>query len=788
MEQGLTLRKKNELSTGKGAVIPVYTFNYQLLDAAHYAFFCDVDEKVNVVISESEQQRETTSFVDAELEDQGESSNKLYYAVAAACGFFTGSLATTGFLEKALTEAHDYAGKDLERLIVFAANRAGYKKDSYKGAVQFILHHAVIRAGNRDAANGQKWGADLAANPSIAGLLFSMVTQFTQEQYSFGEKDRIISASVPEYYAIGEDVPTKIIYALLYWAFNLAVAATESARPILDEIGIDNGLLQILKEIIDVPVFQNLPESVEEAERSFSEWMISVFQNQADTCTDESREFDLRALIIEIKEEIDTSFPVLLNESLFRGFYLLHNLYLECKALHVTSFQELKKIDASKVLPLNNRTISRMSVIASGTFVCANLISAAKQALQKKKKKNQSFADVFWAEISYVGIGRFIFAIGADSKYWQSDFKVRFERATKAEDQKKASSRASNNDVDIQDVLKGFSLDPLGTRILYSLEAISVCSDIKHTEKPEIAERKQQWLDEWKRSLLKEFAATEDFFITDEDVIYDGLYKLNILQENRRWLYLLSMEMALFDPYHALGTDHDSKYKKLKESYDYSKNEFVRRQTLVKQEEFDQYKKLYAKYQGVVSGRTKTTLISAGSTVAVAVAAGTLAFTFAPAIAVALAGDAVLGLHGVALTNASLALLGGGSLAAGGLGMAGGTAVITGGASLVGLLSSGSATVTALMLQTPAEYWLRQSSKILTFSDSVLCGALSDIKTVEGLIQLFQKTKEDVSQKLSSIEAEENELDKDLIKNTKTYIKYLERTEDSLRRIAGRVK
>ncbi len=76
-------------------------------------------------------------------------------------------------------------------------------------------------------------------------------------------------------------------------------------------------------------------------------------------------------------------------------------------------------------------------------------------------------------------------------------------------------------------------------------------------------------------------------------------------------------------------------------------------------------------------------IIAAGVVTITAVATGGLAFAFAPGIATLIAGEAVVGLHGAALTSASLAFVGGGSLAAGGLGMAGGTAIITGGGALL---------------------------------------------------------------------------------------------------------
>ena len=97
-----------------------------------------------------------------------------------------------------------------------------------------------------------------------------------------------------------------------------------------------------------------------------------------------------------------------------------------------------------------------------------------------------------------------------------------------------------------------------------------------------------------------------------------------------------------------------------------------------------------------------------------------MAFAFAPQIAIAIAGEAVVGLHGAALTSASLAFVGGGALAAGGAGMAGGVAIITGGGALLGLAGSGGASAVTMLLQTSPGYWTRQGAKLVTFSKVVL--------------------------------------------------------------------
>ena len=109
-------------------------------------------------------------------------------------------------------------------------------------------------------------------------------------------------------------------------------------------------------------------------------------------------------------------------------------------------------------------------------------------------------------------------------------------------------------------------------------------------------------------------------------------------------------------------------------------------------DEYDEYEE-YEKYEGIVSGKTRNVILGISGTVVAALATGGLAYAFAPQIAIALAGEAVAGLYGAALTNACLAMLGGGALAAGGLGMAGGTAVVTGGGMMLGIAASGTASM-----------------------------------------------------------------------------------------------
>lgn len=131
-------------------------------------------------------------------------------------------------------------------------------------------------------------------------------------------------------------------------------------------------------------------------------------------------------------------------------------------------------------------------------------------------------------------------------------------------------------------------------------------------------------------------------------------------------------------------------YQKLKKHDDYIENVFCNYFRLNYCDKFIELKKSLKKNKQIIEDKTlKKSVLKGASVVAIGAATGGLAYAFAPGIAVVLAGEAVAGLSGAALTSASLAFIGGGSIAAGGFGMAGGTAIITGGGAVLGLLGSG---------------------------------------------------------------------------------------------------
>lgn len=97
------------------------------------------------------------------------------------------------------------------------------------------------------------------------------------------------------------------------------------------------------------------------------------------------------------------SLPVLINETLVRGFFFVKHLAEELK-----DKKDFKRVNWNSVLPFKNRTIVRMLTISTGTFMAYDVVEAAIQS--------GGFNAACILRINFVGVGRFAIAIGSDVK------------------------------------------------------------------------------------------------------------------------------------------------------------------------------------------------------------------------------------------------------------------------------------------------------------------------------------------------------------------------------------
>ena len=504
---------KNELAKRKTSAVAtisqqsslftkVPVVKYSLVDYSKYAFEYKINDDIDVNMFESDRTFGGDEFVDAEFDESVSEKDYSYYVVAVASGIVTGLFSQLKLSDEALEMINDWKSKDWEKYITIAAQMAGYKKTDYKGAAAFIKNRFVPFVEenlNIEVQAGiEEWLNVLSNHPSVAGLVFSIFTQFSGNKYKLGDRG-VISEEVPDYYALGRNTMEKLAYGFLYWVFNLAVDASISKRALIDDLNLPKEVLKLLKELYKLPVFKDIPKNFEDAEKLYSSWLIKMFENSR--FTDESgqeKAFDLEEEIANLESVgaviFEKSIPAIINECLVRSFYVVKKLANEIREKEISSFEELNRVDIGNVLPFNNRLISRMVLISSGCFAGINVAGAALKAVLNKDKKEGKFAEALLAEVDIAGVGRFVFACVADSKYWSDDIKVFFQRKGNNKTSEAEAEEKIVEDMMSNDSFSVLSLTPSQTRALYSLESIAITKDIEHTDKEDIKDKKRLWL------------------------------------------------------------------------------------------------------------------------------------------------------------------------------------------------------------------------------------------------------------------------------------------------------
>lgn len=646
--------------------------------------------------------------LDSQVDLLSSQADKYDYLVSVGSGILCGLLDILWVGEFSLERGRTIANDKVDEFVKKTAKMLGCKDNDLQSSVKFLEKKFPIPSdGNTPDFGGglQHHLRDFAHHPTIVGLMFSLLTQFTSKSYGTDVNGCFMVVNVPEKSKafIGKDVPTKILFGTLVWFFHLVsdVAGSSSSVEKNGGTGIPGPILAFAKELSVLPVFKNLKVD----DNSLSVFLSKLFNGTLLAKHDQSGaiikdtvlKFDLRGELgvgIELGRQ---AIPVIANECIVRTFYFLRRFAMEMRANNVHSISDMKYIDWAKVKPSNNPTITRMLTISTGVFTTLDIGEAV-------------ISQKYWVSVNYIGIGLFAIAIGEDVNWCLKARKVKKVKQM-YEDIKRFSFSQSDEKI-YERIGNDMDIDKLGltveqTEILYNLEYYKTLNDIKNTKLPinndGVKQLKQEWLDEWKKYMARGFASflqiegVELHWYRDEKEL---IQKVEGNEPNNTWFRLVLLEAMLFEPYYPLSLEKDKKgndipsrkYKELQniisgykkgvgDSYldlifsgDYYTKGYINR-----------LRKCYDKVLRELNEVLKTVLTSVTVTAVIAIVATATAGVFAPAIAVALVGSNFAGLSGAALTSACLAYLGGGAIAIGGLGMIGGTAAIVGGGAILGL-------------------------------------------------------------------------------------------------------
>ena len=727
---------------------------------------------------------EEMNFVDAiesEFDPSISNADKKDYLMAAASGLLAASIDILWVGKFSLERASVWGRENSEQFVIALAKTKGYKGDSLKGAIKKLEEAFPLPSDKLTARFGgglQHHLRDFAHHPTLLGLVFSILSQFTGYGFGTNTAGDFISEKLPEDVLIGQNFAEKVYNGTVVWAGHLVSDMAGSSGSMGSGTGIPGPLLSAFKEISSLSFVKELRGVDDRGNYELSKLISKLFNGTffKQEGAKQGIRFDLRTEMGVAHEIGRMAVPVIVNECIVRAVYSIRRFYQEVQAQDVRILEELGKINPKKFLPLNSKPLTRMNTVSSGVFVAMECAAAAVGAALRSGGNKKHFAKEFLLNVNYVGIGRFAIACKSDAKYIAKDFQDVYEAFEEKQRQKRAAEVEGNPG--IQRLL----LTENQTTILESLKWQKVLYDISKTSKKTEAMAKKQWTDEWLSERPMEF----------EDVrVLRALIKEEVERsQSADWLRLVALELMLFEPYFQLGSVADKRFKSLKVVSSYETERFFAVQDVITSGEMKRLAKTYRKYVSVLRGTKTKATIGVAATAAITVTTAGIGWVFAPQVAILIMGGSFTGLSGAALTSASLAAIGGGSLAAGGLGMAGGTAMIAGGGALLGVATSGAASLSATVALSSKDFALTECAKLLAVCQHVLTDASGG---VEATIQIKMGIDKGISElervmeKEKAVEKPEKEKTK-LIKEQKTSLKYMQKCSNQLEKLIEKHK
>ena len=345
------------------------------------------------------------------------------YMVAVGSGIVAGIVDSLWVGQFSLERGKEWSSETVNDFVKNIAKNKGYEGDDLQGAIKYLEDKFPAPS---DSVTGEFGGGlqhhlrDFAHHPTPIGLGFSMLTQFTSKAYGTDKNGFFQIEDIKNKDFIGEDIPEKFLYGTIYWVFHMVSDMAGSSTNPGAGTGLPGPILSLLKELSSLPFFNSLNK---DGVKAFSLWISKLFNGTLLAERDEDgkiiqetvQRFDLRAEIGVMHELGRQALPVILNECIVRGVYFIRRLAAEIKEKDIKQINELKRIDWHKVKPANNRTITRMLTIATGTFTLVDMADAAIRSAVKSGGDSALFAKEFILRVNFIGVGRFAIAVGYDT-------------------------------------------------------------------------------------------------------------------------------------------------------------------------------------------------------------------------------------------------------------------------------------------------------------------------------------------------------------------------------------
>lgn len=237
----------------------------------------------------------------------------------------------------------------------------------------------------------------LAHNPSLLGLFFSILDQFSNTSHFVSNGQLISLQQAKDGWELkGNNIPSKLFCGFVNWFGHLisdVSGSDKSAAKGKRGMGIPSPLWTWSNDIIAIK--SKLGLSVTETDKAMNDLALEIFEKGYDT-----------------RFQTAQAIPVFLNELLVRLIYAIRRLF--------KYFKETPKTERSFKLmwkacePFSNPTVKRMLTVAHGTFCLVDVGDAVGRAFVSG---GGTFNVVeFFLRLNVVGVGRFVISLYGEAK------------------------------------------------------------------------------------------------------------------------------------------------------------------------------------------------------------------------------------------------------------------------------------------------------------------------------------------------------------------------------------
>lgn len=336
--------------------------------------------------------------------------DKIDYALAASSGCLCGIIDV--FLvgkpgESPLGEITDKWFDNKVRLFAKACGWKGPKKattNPVKSAIGFLERKFKVPYDQRGAGDAGSiiFGLtakshhfkSLAHNPTLLGLFFSILDQFTLSSHFVSEGQLIELVDVGGTFELkGNNIPSKVWCGFVNWIGHMMSDVAGSSGGKGRGMGIPSPIWSWANNIIAIKAKLNIP--VSDFDKNFNELGAELFNNG----------FDARFQTAQ-------AIPVFVNSLLVRLMYSVRRFiqyYIDTKE-EERSFRKMW----DTIKPFSNLTVERMLTVAHGTFC---LVDGSDATIRSFVAGGGTFNPVeFFLRLNVIGIGRFSVSLYGEAK------------------------------------------------------------------------------------------------------------------------------------------------------------------------------------------------------------------------------------------------------------------------------------------------------------------------------------------------------------------------------------